>query len=178
MVSLFKLNFGNFDLTAGDNSNDHFQLETLCCDEVLDLSRIITSQTELQKLGIYEKDLGFLRTLKELQNTQLHLPVVFSLEYHYHGPELPQKISIFPPFYDCHPSIHQVLAETFGTDQDSYTRKIDTLSIYLVDSCDLPSIQVLTKNMTMTFPNLTSLTFSFENPCEQIVSFLFDRSLS
>ena len=152
----------------------------MCCDDVLDLSQIITSQTELQKLGIYEcygHDFGFLETFKQLRNAQLHLPVVFTLEYRYFEVEHLRRISIFPPFYDCHPTVHRILAESFDTDRDSYTtlvdaRVIDGLSIYLVDCCDLPSIQVLTKNMTMTFPNITSLTFFFENPCEKIVSFL------
>ena len=45
------------------------------------------------------------------------------------------------------------------------------LSIYLVDSCDMSSIHVLMKSMTMTFPKITPLTFCFENPYG-IVSFL------
>ena len=173
-------------LIAGDNSDDHFQLQTLCCNEVFGLSRIITSQTELQKLGIclcgFGYDFGFLGTLKQLRNAQLHLPVVLTLDYRFYEVECLHRISIFPAFYDCHSTLHQVLAKSFDIDQDpsSYTMladacEIDTLSIYLFDSSDLPSVQVLTKNMIMTFPNITSLTFSFENPCEKIVSFLFDH---
>ena len=158
-------------------------MQTLCCDEGLDLSRIITSQTELQMLGIYEyyEFLEFLGTLKELQNAQLQLPVVITLDYGCYETEGFTWLSIFPPFYDCHSTVHQVLAKHFDDiDEDSYTllgdgRTIGSLSIYLVDSCDLPSIHGLTKNMSMMFPDISSLTISFENPCEKIVSFLFDQ---
>ena len=136
--------------------------------------------TELQILGIYEyydDDVGFLETLKRLQIAQLHLPVVVTLEYNgyagFHG------IGIFPAFYsiDRHPTIHQVLDTSFDKDIGSYrlanavNLNIHTLSIYLVDSCDMHGIHVLTKNMTMKFPKIVYLTFCFENPCE-IVSFL------
>lgn len=172
------IEFGNFGLLKSNcqcwqYSNGHFQLQTLCCDEVLDLSRIITSQNDLQKLGIYMHygDFGFLGSLKQLQNAQLHLPVVFALEYRYYEELI--MICIFPAFYsiDCYPSIHQVLAEPL--DKDHNTNQIYALGIYLVDSCDLSSVHALTKNMTVTFPNITSLAFSFENPYEKIVSFLF-----
>jgi hypothetical protein len=133
----------------------------------------------LQILGIYEyydEEVGFLGTLKRLQNFQLHLPVVVTLECDFY--DVFDKISIFPAFYsiDRYPTIYQVLAESFDKDQSSYrlAHKSNTvfgLSIYLVDSYDMPSIHVLTKNMTMRFPGLFSLTFCFENPCE-IVSFL------
>ena len=132
-------------------------------------------------LGIYKHygyEFGFLGALKQLQNTQLYLPVVLTLEHGCYNFEGINRISIFPPFYDCHPTVHQVLAESFDIDRNSYTladaRVIDGISIYLVDSCDLSSIHVLTENITTTFPNITSLTFSFETPCEKIVSFLFD----
>ena len=96
--------------------------------------------------------------------------MVFTLEYGIN------RISIFPPFHDWHPTV-RFLAEAFDIDQFSYTlsdsRVIDGFSIYLVDSCDLPSIQVLAKNMAITFPNITSLKIFFENPSEKIVSFLF-----
>ena len=159
-----------WNLTAGDNSNDHLRLQTLWCDEGLDLSRIIRSQTELQMLGIHEysnDNFGFLKILKELQNAQVHLPVVFALDYGYD--EVFHRISIFPGFYDCHPAIHQVLAESFDEDQGSINA--GAIDAYLVDPCDLPSIQVLTKNLTMTFPDITSLTFYADYPYE-IVSFL------
>ena len=89
------------------------------------------------------------------------------------------RVGIFPAFYsiDRHPTIHQVLANSFNKDQSSYTLpvvdagEISALSIYLVDSCDMPNIHALTKNMTMTFPKITILNFCFENSCE-IVSFL------
>ena len=168
MVGLLNLDvliFGK--LTAGDNSNDHFRLQTLWCDEELDLSRIIRSQTELQMLGIFQyyyHELEFLETLKQLQNVQLRLPVVFALgcgAYDFH------RITTFPAFYDFHPAIHQLLAESFDEDQGSN-------NAYQVDSCDLPShsIQVLAKNTCMTFPDITPLTFYVQEPCSNgIVSF-------
>ena len=119
-----------------------------------------------------------MKTLKQIQNAQLHLPVVVALELDHYA-EL-YKISIFPAFcsVDRHPTIHQVLAEYFDEDK-TYTLpvvgtgNIYQLSIYLVDSCDMPSIQVLMKNMSVTFPEVSTLTFCFENPCRcKIVSFL------
>jgi hypothetical protein len=131
-------------------------------------------------LGIYEFDYEKFKFFRSLERLQLHLPVVVSLEWvqlniHNHF----RKIGIFPAFYsiDRYPTFYQVLAESFDKDRSSYTLansdagKPSALDIYLVDSCDIPSIHVLTKNMTMRFPGLTSLTFCFENPCE-IVSFL------
>jgi hypothetical protein len=130
----------------------------------------------LQILGIhqfYDEEVGFLQTLKRLQ---LHLPVVVSLEWDKYNNF--RKIRIFPAFYsiDRYPTIYQVLAESFDKDRSSYRladagRVVSALDIYLIDSCDIPSIHVLTKNMTMKFPGITSLTYCFENPCE-IVSFL------
>ena len=178
---------GSFDIPETNcrlHSNVHFRLRTLYCDKSLDLFGIIRSQTELQILGIYEyhydDEVRFLETLKQLQNAQLHLPVVVSLDsdsgYANFG-----RIGIYPAFnsIDRHPTIHQVLAESFDKGQTSYTLPvadagdISELSIYLVDSdsCNISSVHVLIKNMAMTFPKITSLTFCFENPCE-IVSFL------
>ena len=155
-------------------------MQTLCCDDALDLSRIITSQTELWKLGIkeyYGKDTGFFATLKRLQNAQSHLPVVFTFDHGNFQHEGITRIIIFPPFYDS--TIHQVLAEYHDIDQDSHKSRlpvaaahlIDALSIYLIDSYDLPSIHVLTENVAMTFSNIFMLTISIENPCKNIVSF-------
>ena len=117
----------------------------------------------------------FLEILKRLRNAQLHLPVVATLErIIYSGT---YKINIFPAFHsiDRHPTIHQVLAEYKG--QSYYMLgRVFALSIYLVDACDLSSIQVLAKNMTMTFPNIDELIFCFEDQCE-IVSFLLTMIL-
>jgi hypothetical protein len=91
------------------------------------------------------------------------------------------RISVFPAFnsIDRRPSIYQVLAESFDKlgDRSLYTlADISGLSIYLVDTCNMPSIHVLIKNMTTTFPNLTRLNFRFENPCK-IVSFLLTMTV-
>ena len=172
MVGLLNLDvliFGK--LTADDNSNDHFRLQTLWCNVELNLSRIIRSHTQLQMLGIFQyyyHEFEFLETLKELQNAQLHLPVIFALDCN--SAHAIYRISIFPAFYDCHPAIHQILADSFDENQGS--NNASAIDAYLVDSCDLPSIQVHSKNITMTVPNITSLTFYVQHPCE-IVSFMF-----
>jgi len=125
-------------------------------------------------LGTCDHEIWFNTLLKRLQNPQLHLPVVVGLECRYC--ENFYRICIFPAFYsiDRHPTILQVLAESFHKEHSSssYTLvNIHELLIYLVDSCNVPSIHPLTKDMTMTLPSITSLTFRFKNPCE-IVSFL------
>ena len=176
MVGLLNLEVLIFrKLTADDNSNDHFRLQTLWCDEELNLSRIIRSQTQLQMLGIFQyyyNEFEFLETLKHLQNAQLHVLVVFVLgcnnAYTIH------RISIFPAFYDCHPAIHEVLVESFDKDEGSYNA--GAIDAYLIDSCDLPSIQVLIKNTCMRFPDVTPLNFYFRLDSyyrdSEIVSFL------
>jgi len=180
-LSDFRLRIRRYEVQpwmVGDGSLDkilcnvHFRLQTLYCDEPHDLSRIIKSQTELEILGIYRiyDKAKFLGALKRLQNAQLHLPVVVALESTFHRDF--DKISIFPAFYsiDRHPAIHQVLAKSFDKDSGSDTLadadRIFQLSIYLVDSCDMPSIHELTKNMTVMFPKIVFLTFCFEDSCE------------
>ena len=72
--------------------------------------------------------------------------------------------------------MHQVLAESFCKDQGSYlvanAENVYKLSIYLIDSSDLPSISALAKNMAVRFPRIGWLHLWFERRCE-IVSFLF-----
>ena len=85
-------------------------------------------------------------------------------------------ITIFPAFYSVdRATIHQVLALSFCKDQGSYmARKADNimeLSIYLIDSSDMPSIYALAKNMAVSFPRIIVLNLWFERQCE-IVSFL------
>ena len=138
---------------------------------------MIIFDCKLQMLGIFqyyrdyhEFRVEFLETLKQLQNAQLHVPVVFALgcnnAYTIH------RISIFPAFYDCHPAIHEVLVESF--DKGSYNA--GAIDAYLIDSCDLPSIQVLIKNTCMRFPDVTPLNFYFRLDSyyrdSEIVSFL------
>ena len=177
---------GSFDLLKTNcwrHSNVHssFRLQTLYCNADLDLSRIIKGQTELQILGIYNhysNGARFLATLKQLQSAhlELHLPVIVALRVDFLDGF--NQISVFPIFnsIDRYPSIDQVMAESFNKLEleerrpDTLT-EISGLSIYLVDSSDIPSIHVLTKNMTTRFPGIIWLTFCFENPCE-IVSFL------
>ena len=181
MVGLLNLEVLNLlkKLTACRHSNFHFRLQTLYCEEPRELSQIIRSQTELQILGIYGiyDKAKFLGTLKRLQNARLHLPVIITSESSYYRDF--DKISIFPAFYsiDRYPAIQQALAISFDKDQGhgSYTLadadRVTKLSIYLIDSYDMPSIHVLIKNMTSTFSKINYLSFYFEKPCE-IVSFL------
>jgi hypothetical protein len=152
------------------HSNLSSRLQTLYCDLCLDLSQIIKSQTDLQILGLYELDgrFGVLQTFKQLKSAQLHLPVIVALRIIGSN-----GISVFPAF-NCCSSIYQVLAESFDKPGERSCYPLadaSGLSIYLVDSCDMPSIHVLTKNLAMRLPDLTWLTFCFENPCK-IVSFL------
>ena len=131
----------------------------------------------MQILGIYEyydHEFEILGTIRHLQDAQLRFPVIVTFECNCFT-KSEDRISIYPAFYtiDRHPTIHQVLVETFDKSQSSYTlAKISRLSIYLVDSFDMPSIHVFTKNMTMTFPEIIYLGFFFENQCE-IVSLSF-----
>lgn len=147
----------------------------------------------MQILGFYReqseyhnREFKFLETLKELRIAQLHLPVIVVLEYSCSNGlsdddlsfDLPDDtlymISIFPGFYsiDRHPTIQRALAESFDEDHGPYMSadadRISKLCIHLVDSFD---IHVLTKNLTMAFPNIDHLTFYFETPCK-VVSFL------
>jgi hypothetical protein len=183
----------SFDLlkTNCRHSNLPFRLQTLYCDSFLDLFQIIKSQTDLDILGIYYSygdRTDFLRTFKQLQSAQLPLPVIVAWEIDVHGNpsiyDIFNGISVFPAFnsIDRYPSFYQVLAESFDKSGERSCYPLADacgLSIYLVDSCDMPSIYVLTKNLAMALPELqvTRLTFCFENLCK-IVSFLFDHDLA
>ena len=163
-------------------SQGHFRLQTFCCDDcytadVLDISQIIKSQTELQILGLYSGNpRNILITLKELHNAQLFLPIVFTLESESFNVVL-DHISIFPTFHsvDRWATIPQSLAQSFCKDQHNFvaTKADDILelSIYLIDSSDMPSIYALAKNMAMNFPQIDWLNLYFEHRSE-IVSFL------
>ena len=159
-------------------SQGHFRLRTLYCHNVLNISQIIKSQTELQILGIYSPDIprNILKTLRKFQNAQIICPIVLGLERESFTPHS-NHISIFPSFYsvDRRATIHQVLTRSFCKDQGYYmvakAHNITELSIYLVDTSDMPSISVLAKNMAVSFPQIGFLNLCFERRC-QIVSFL------
>ena len=146
---------------------------------VVNISEVIKSQTELQILGLYSPrgTRSILKTLKELHNAQLFLPIVLILERESFTP-YPDHISIFPAFYsvDRCATIHQVLAKSFCKDQGFYmvanTDNIRELSIYLTDSSDMPSVFALAKNMALSFPQIGNLNLCFERR-SGIVSFLF-----
>jgi hypothetical protein len=190
------MNLRGFDLLKTNcwrHSNLPFRLQTLYCDPFLDLSQIIKSQTELQILGMYysyDDRTDFLGTFKQLQSAQLHLPVIVALEMVIGSTskvyDVFNGISVFPAFNSIdpsrYPSIYQVLAESFDKPGERSCYPLadaSGLTIYLVDSCDMSSIYVLTKNLAMRLPELqvTWLTFRFENSCK-IVSFLFDHDLT
>ena len=132
----------------------------------------------MQILGLYTPGgpRNILKTLKELHNAQLFFPIVLALDRESFTP-YPDHISIFPLFYsvDRRATIHQVLAQSFGKDQGNYmVAKADNvrwLSIYLIDSSDMPSISALAKNMAVSFPQIGCLNLCFGRRCT-IVSFL------
>ena len=113
--------------------------------------------------------------LIELDNSQLSLPIVLGLERESFTP-FPDHISIFPTFYsvDCRSTIPQVLAQSFCKDRGSYmiakADNVRTLSIYLVDYSDIPTVYGLAKEMAVSFPGIRYLTLCFERRCD-IVSF-------
>jgi len=151
----------------------HFRLQTFYCEDVLNISQIIKSQTELQILGLFYPRCrrNILKTLKELHNAQLFLPIVFTLERE-GGVISIDHIGIFPMFYsvDRRTTIPRVLAESFCKDQGSCmlsrADSIRELSIYLNDSSDLPSIYALAKDMAVSFSRIGWLNLYFERRCE------------
>jgi hypothetical protein len=88
---------------------------------------------------------------------------------------VPHHISIFPAFYsvDRCATISQLLAQSLCKGGYIVTRADDVreLSIYLVESSDMPSIYALAKDMAVSFPRIGRLNLWFERRCE-IVSFL------
>jgi hypothetical protein len=133
----------------------------------------------LQILGLYTPGgaRSILKTLKEFYNAQLFFPIVLILEREDFSPR-PDHITIFPAFYsvDRCATMHQLLAQSLCKDQGSYMvanpNNFFTLSIYLIDSSDMPSISALAKNMAVSFPQICYLNLYFERRCD-IVSFLF-----
>jgi len=152
----------------------HFRLQTLYCHDVLNISQIIKSQTELQILGIYmpRGSRHILKSLKELHNNaELFLPIVLMLQRESFTP-YPDHISIFPAFYsvDRCATMNQVLVQSFSKEQDAYmvasADNVRELSFYLFDSSDIPFISALAKNMAVSFPHIGYLNLSFERRCE------------
>ena len=164
---------------AGRYSDGHFRLQTFYCYDVLNISRIIKSQPNLQILGLYcgspKKVVKTLKNLK-LHNAELYLPIVLILERVYYIPSSPDHISIFPAFYsvDRRATIPQVLVQSFSKDQGNFmvarAEGVRKLSIYLNDSSEMPSISALAKDMAVNFPQIDWLNLIFERRCE-IVSF-------
>ena len=121
---------------------------------------------------------SILKTLKELHNAQIYLPIVLTLERE-RFLSTPDHIGIFPLFYSVErrATIHQLLAQSFCKDQGEYmvakVNNINILSIYLIDSSDIPSIYGFEKDMTLSFPRIGWLNLWFEGRCEIVpVSFL------
>jgi hypothetical protein len=132
----------------------------------------------LQILGLYTNGSleNILKALKELHDAQLFLPIVLTLDRKSFI-IVTDHIGIFPVFYsvDRRATIHQLLAQSFCKDQGKYmvakADNITQLSIYLIDSSDMPSIYALGKDMAVSFPRIDWLNLWFERRCE-IVSFL------
>jgi len=152
----------------------HFRrLQTLYCNDGLDISRIIRSRTELQILGIYSNysysPEKLLNHLKHLRSAQVSLPMVFLL--HPNDSNL-YRLGIFPAFYSVEriATIPELAAKSFNDDQGTGIQEtvpfVDLLSIYLVDSSDMAAINTLAQNMSVVFPGLNWLNFCFERRCE------------
>ena len=159
-------------------SGGHFQLKILYCDDILDISQIIKSQTELQILGLYAPGENLLKTLKHFHDAQLFPPTIFTLDCEFHS-----VITIFPAFYsvDRITTIHQLLAKSFDECQ-SYNdawddvNEVNDLSAYLIDCSDMPTIHALAKGIARCFPQIRYIPFNFERRCE-IVSFSLTNRL-
>ena len=132
----------------------------------------------MQTLGLFTNgSLSIiLKTLKELHNAHLFLPMVFTLERESFI-TVTDHIGIFPAFYspDRCATIRQVLAQSFSKGQGKYmvtkADNITQLSIYLFDSSEMSSTYALAKDMAVSFPRIGWLNLWFERRCE-IVSFL------
>ena len=114
-----------------------------------------------------------------MHNAQLFFPIIVTLEYEGLTP-YPDRITIFPMFYSVEhrATIPQALAQSLGKDQGIYilasVDNVRSLSIYLNDSSDIPSISALVKDMAVSIPQIRALNLLFEHRCE-IVSFLLNR---
>ena len=135
----------------------------------------------MQILGLYGPInwINTLKVLKQLHNAQSFLPIVFSLEPNpFQSPNL--TISIFPAFYsvDRRATMCKVLTQSFcskdqGYDIPDLADHINKISIYLVDSSDMPSVSALAKDMTVIFPRINSVKLYFKRRSEVVpVSFL------
>ena len=109
-----------------------------------------------------------LKTLKELHNAQLFLPIVLTLDRETFSPYPEFAISIFPAFYsvDRCTTMHQVLAQSFDRFMGANALNVILLFVYLIDSSDMPSISALAKSMAGSFPQVRSLCLWFEHRCE------------
>ena len=127
----------------------------------------------MQILGLFTNSSprNHLKTLLELHNAQLSIPIVFMLEDR-RCYTFPDHISIFPAFCSVNrrATIPHKLAQLFFTDEIARAI-IFELSIYLIDSSDMPSVYALAEDMAVFFPRVEKLNLSFERRCE-IVSFL------
>ena len=132
----------------------------------------------MQILGLYTNGnlTNILKILKELHNAQLSLPIVLTLERESFI-TVTDHIGIFPAFYsvDRCATIPHALVQSICKDQGKYmvakAANITQLSIYLIDSSNMPSIYAFAKDMAVSFPRIDWLNLWFERPCE-IVSFL------
>ena len=170
--------FKTYDPICWRYSEGHFRLQTFYCHDYINISQVIKSQPELQILGLYSPR-NILKTLNELRDAQLFLPIILTLERDIFTPDS-DHISIFPTFYsvDRRATIHQVLAQSFCKDQGNYylvarSNNVRELSIYLIDYSDLPSISALVNVMAVSFPRIDWLNLWFERRCD-IVSFFVD----
>ena len=138
------------------------------CPYVLDISQIIKSQTDLQILGLYFSRLSSpLKTLKKLHDAQFYLPIVLTFDSLSFS-SIPDGIKIFPDLYsvDRRATISQALAQSICKGRSNcMVIKADNivhLSIYMIDSSDMPYVYALAKEVAEIFPRIHWLYLWFE----------------
>ena len=134
----------------------------------------------MQILGLYFSRLlvgdTLLKTLKELHDAQLYLPIVVKWESVFISSVF-EHIKIYPAFYSVsrRATIPHALAQSICKDRGNCevikTEIVTHLSIYMIDSFDMPSVYALAEDVAEIFPRIRWLYLWFERGCE-IVSFL------
>ena len=116
-----------------------------------------------------------LKILKELHDARFYLPIV--LIFDGLSPfSVPDGIRIFPALYsvDRVATIPQALAQSICKDRGDYlvtkADNVNHLTIYMIDSSDMPSVYALAKDVSEIFPRIRWIYLRFEHECE-IVSF-------
>ncbi|KDR81047.1 hypothetical protein GALMADRAFT_241672 [Galerina marginata CBS 339.88] len=148
---------------------NHFCLQTLYCDSVFDLVKILEDQPTLQFFGIYANDNeeDTKKILDSLQARRLRLPMVSTL---YNISDHFYQLDIFPVFYPDHINICGALKHSYNqgqsiaTDTSPCNTDIAVVKIYLKDFSDMVHIRRIVENMVCAFPGISILEFSLQHP--------------